>query len=167
ALLVRVGDLLLDLLRLVAELLASLEVLLRPTHQPLDERLEGGGALRIVVVRGHRRAARLERVPEVPGDLLAVAGAGLEDPEAAHAQLLLRVLRDGARLRAVRGHVAEDVLADLGQPLGARERPDGHAAPLRAHRRGWALRARDGAQARARAFADPLRDRARARARPT
>ena len=67
-------------------------------------------------------------------------------PKLQYAQLLLRVLRDGPRLCAVRRHVPEDVLADLGQALGAGKRDDGHAQLLRADRCSLAFCQGDGPQ---------------------
>ena len=87
-----------------------------------------------MLVGAHLGAALVDGVPEGAGDLVAVRRIGGDDPEGVRVELLLRVLRDRPGSRALRQHVAEDVLADLGDALGRRERNDGDPDLLRAHR---------------------------------
>src|ERR1700686_1888609 len=141
---VRIGDLLRDLLLLLEVLLALAQVV--AADHARDERLEGGGLARIALERADRAAARIERIPEVGHHLVAVGRVGLQNAEAPRVQLLLRVVGHRLGLRAVGQHVAEHVVAHLGQVLGARERDHRHAELLRARGRGGGLGEPDGSE---------------------
>ena len=131
-----IADLLGDLLGLLRELLPLVKVLRRSPDHALHERLEGRRPQRIVLERAHLAAAGVDRVPEVARHLVAIGGVRLQDAEALCVQLLLRVLGHRFGLRVGGGHVAEDVLAERSEAVGARERDHRHAQLLRARRGG-------------------------------
>ena len=86
--------------------------------------------------RAHFAASGVHGVPEVVRHLVAVGGVGLQDSEALRVELFLRVLGHRLGLRIGSGHVAEDVLAERREPVGAGERDHRNAELLSARRRG-------------------------------